>query len=74
MRYRVRVTERAEMDVAAALDWFHEQGSIQAGARWFADLMRTIDTLETMPEIVGRIVHILRVWHGARDALGHADL
>ena len=53
MKYRVRLTEKAEQDVSDVLVWFREQLAVEAGARWFAKLMAKIDTLETMPERCG---------------------
>ncbi len=105
-KYRVRITQRAEEDVATVLAWFRDQAAEKAGGKWFAQLMATIDTLETMPErcaraaeaveidldireiligkrrssyrvlfqIQGTTVHILRIWHSARDAVTRDDL
>ena len=53
MKYRVRLTEKAEQDVSDALVWFREQSAVEAGSRWFARLMAHVDTLETMPERCG---------------------
>jgi len=104
--YRVLLTDKAEADVAAVLQWFRDQRATEAGGRWFAQLMSRLDTLEPRPErcpvmpesvdvgddirelllgrgryryrilfrIVGRTVHILRVWQGSRDAITRQDL
>jgi plasmid stabilization system protein ParE len=106
VKYRVRLTAKAEAAVGGVLRWFHEQQATIAGRRWFARLMAKIDTLETHPErcgiagesddlgveirellfgkrrsvyrilfqIEGRMVQILRVWHGARDRVLPEDL
>lgn len=105
-KYRVHITAKAEQDVDSVLAWFRDELAPAAGNKWFAQLMATIDTLETMPErcglapeavdlgieireirvgkrrgayrvlfqIQGRRVFILRVWHGARDAVSRDDL
>jgi plasmid stabilization system protein ParE len=106
VKYRVRLTAKAEEDIASVLRWFHEQRATDAGERWVRRLMAKIDTLETGPDraaiadestdlgleirellfgkrhkghrILFRIekttVHILRVWHAARDRLSSDDL
>ena len=53
MKYRVRLTAKAEADVDGVLRWFHEQQAAVAGGRWFARLMAKIDMLETHPERCG---------------------
>jgi len=53
VKYRVRLTAKAEADVDGVLRWFHEQQATIAGRRWFARLMTKIDTLETHPERCG---------------------
>jgi plasmid stabilization system protein ParE len=53
MKYRVRLTDKAEQDVSAILAWFREQSAIEAGGKWFDRLMACIDKLETMPERCG---------------------
>jgi plasmid stabilization system protein ParE len=106
VKYRVRLTAKAEADVESVLRWFHEHPATVAGARWFCRLVAKIDTLETQPQrcavtaesedlgleirellfgkrhgvyrilfrIEERTVHILRVWHGARDRVSPDDL
>ncbi len=49
MKYQVRLTEKAEQDVATVLDWFGEPDALPAARKWFGQLMAAIDTLETMP-------------------------
>lgn len=46
MSYRVRLTEKAEADVASVLEWFRDQQALAAGGKWYAAL----DTLEKHPE------------------------
>ena len=53
MKYRVRLTDRAEQDVSDVLAWFRQQSAVEAGGRWFAGLVAHIDKLETMPERCG---------------------
>ncbi len=53
MKYRVRLTGKAEQDVSEVLGWFRDQSAIEAGVRWFARLMAQIDKLETMPKRCG---------------------
>jgi plasmid stabilization system protein ParE len=106
VKYRARLTAKAEADVDGVLRWFRDQQATAAGGCWFARLMTKIDTLETHPErcgiaieseelgveirellfgrrhgvyrilfqIDGKTVHILRVWHGARDRVSPEDL
>jgi plasmid stabilization system protein ParE len=106
VKYRVRVTAKAEGDVDAKLSWFHQRAETDAGRRWFSHLMAKLATLETHPQrcaiasesddvgdeirellfgkrlgvyriifkIEGRTVHILRVWHAARDRIKPEDL
>ena len=106
MKFQVRLTLKAEQDAAAVMDWFRQQQEVEAGSRWFGQLMAANDTLETMPQrcpiaaeapeagveirelLVGRrrsryrviflidkpAVHILRIWHSARDAISREDL
>ncbi len=50
VKYRVRITAKAEGDVENALSWFQEQNAPAAGRHWFAQLMARIATLETRPE------------------------
>ncbi len=47
MKYRVRLTDKAEQDVSEVLAWFRDQSAVEAGRRWFARLMACIDKLET---------------------------
>ena len=106
MKYRVRLTGKAEADVASVLEWFRDQQALAAGGKWYAALMKALDTLEMHPErcglaveadelgqevrelligkrrgvyrllfiVSGKAVEILRVWHGARDAVTRDDL
>jgi plasmid stabilization system protein ParE len=53
VKYRVRLTAKAEADVDGVLRWFQEQQATVAGGRWFSRLMAKIDTLETHPERCG---------------------
>ena len=50
MKYSVRLTARAEEDVAGVLEWFCEQKATAAGSDWYRRLMSRIDTLESNPE------------------------
>jgi plasmid stabilization system protein ParE len=50
VKYRVRLTDKAEEDIDAVLRWFHDQRATTAGDRWFSRLLEKIDTLETHPE------------------------
>jgi plasmid stabilization system protein ParE len=47
------LTEKAEQDVSDVLAWFRDQSALEAGGKWFAQLMLRLDTLETMPERCG---------------------
>ena len=53
MKYRVRLTDKAEQDVSEVLAWFREQSAVAAGGKWFVRLMAHLDRLETMPERCG---------------------
>lgn len=53
MRYRVRLTEKAEADVASILEWFRDQQALAAGGKWYAAVMKALDTLEMHPERCG---------------------
>jgi len=50
VKYFVRLTSRAEQDVAEVLGWFHDQRATAAGGRWYRRLMDHIDTLEHNPQ------------------------
>jgi plasmid stabilization system protein ParE len=52
-KYRVRLTENAELDVAGVLAWFHDRAALADGSKWYARLLNAINTLETMPERCG---------------------
>lgn len=49
MKYQVRLSARAEVDVDGVLAWFVEQRASAAAARWLAQLQKKIGTLERMP-------------------------
>lgn len=53
MKFQVRLTAKAEQDIGGVLAWFQEQSAESAGARWFAQLMARITTLESHPERCG---------------------
>ena len=53
MKYQVRITRKAEHDIDAALNWFRENLAEAAANRWFANLLRKIDTLESLPTRCG---------------------
>jgi plasmid stabilization system protein ParE len=53
VKYRVRLTAKAEADVDGVLRWFHERQATFAGGRWLARLMVKIDTLKTHPKRCG---------------------
>ena len=53
MKYQVRLTAKAEQDVASVLQWLQEQSAEAAGGRWFAQLMARVATLETHPDRCG---------------------
>ncbi len=53
MKYRVRLTDKAEQDVSDVLARFRDQSAVEAGRKWFARLMACIDKLENMPERCG---------------------
>lgn len=50
MKYQVRISERAEQDVAQILVWFVEQRALDAGGRWHDQLLAKVTTLEQNPE------------------------
>lgn len=50
MKFKVRLTAKAEHDVEAALSWFESQSAAAAGARWMKQLMLRIATLESHPQ------------------------
>jgi plasmid stabilization system protein ParE len=47
------MTDKAEQDVSNVLAWFRQQSAVEAGGKWFTQLMAQIDKLETMPERCG---------------------
>ncbi len=49
MKFQVRISARAERDVDDVLRWFQRERATAAGARWFAQLLARIDTLEKQP-------------------------
>ncbi len=50
MKYRVRLTARAERDVDGILDWLCTQGVVSAAHGWHQRLLAAVDTLERHPE------------------------
>lgn len=50
MAYRVVVTDKAEADIESILKWFDQQSATQAGARWYAQFVAKLETLENHPE------------------------
>lgn len=50
MRYRIQLSDKAEIDVDAVLAWFRDQRATEAGRRWFADMWTVLDTLERNPD------------------------
>ncbi len=50
VKYRVRLTAKAEADVESVLRWFYEERATAAGERWFRWLMAKIDRLATDPQ------------------------
>ncbi len=50
MKYQVRLTEKAERDVAEVLAWFRQQSAVEAGGKWLSRLMGLLEKLETMPQ------------------------
>jgi len=53
VKYRVRLTENAELDVARVLAWFRDRAALADGSKWYGRLLNAIDTLEMMPERCG---------------------
>ncbi len=49
VKFRVRLSAKAENDVDDVLRWFADQQAEVAAARWLAQLWAKIETLETMP-------------------------
>ena len=50
MKYDVQISERAEADVAAVLDWFLAQKASDAGTVWLARVESAIKDLRFDPE------------------------
>jgi plasmid stabilization system protein ParE len=50
MKYRVRLTARAERDVDEALAWLCEQGAGSAARRWHQRILAAVGKLERQPE------------------------
>jgi toxin ParE1/3/4 len=50
MSYRVVLTDMAESDVEIVLKWFRDQQAVDAGRRWFGELLSRLDTLTAQPE------------------------
>ena len=69
MKYRVRMTDKAEADVANVLQWFRSQSAIAAGSKWLAELTAKIDTLETMPQRCGKAAEAEEVGIEIRELL-----
>ena len=55
MKFKVQLTEKAERDLDCALAWFNEQCASAAAAKWLAQMLRAIGTLETTPNRYGLI-------------------
>jgi plasmid stabilization system protein ParE len=52
MKYRVHLTENAELDAEEAYNWISERAP-QAAVKWFNGLFQVIDSLETFPKRCG---------------------
>ena len=50
MAFRVEITEEAERDAHAILDWLISQQAGESGLRWFEGLEKAIASLATFPE------------------------
>jgi plasmid stabilization system protein ParE len=50
VKYRVRLTAKAERDLDRALGWFYDQGALAAGRRWFRQLLTRIEALAGHPQ------------------------
>ena len=48
--FSVRLSAKADRDVAHVLSWFHDRAAVAAGRRWFRGLLAQINALETPPE------------------------
>lgn len=50
MRYRVRITHKAEADIDATLLWFHSIQASAAGEKWLRKLLECVETLKANPD------------------------
>ena len=69
MKYRVRLTDKAEADVASVLEWFRDQQALAAGGKWYAALIQGLDTLEMHPERCGLAAEADELGHDVRELL-----
>jgi plasmid stabilization system protein ParE len=49
MDFRVELSDRAQLDIAAIYDWLRAQRAGDAGERWFLDLRAAIASLTSLP-------------------------
>ncbi len=50
MAFRVEITQEAEADSVAILEWLISRRAGDTGLRWFQGLERAIESLSSMPE------------------------
>ncbi len=50
MRYQIRLTFKANEDIAEVLEWFESQNTTRAAAKWFAGLDEKLSSLKTNPD------------------------
>ncbi len=67
--YRLVITETAESDIAAVLEWFRTQRASAAGGRWFNQLLSRLDTLEQHPDRCPMAAESNRIGQEIRELL-----
>lgn len=50
MRYRVRITHKADADIDATLLWFHSSSASAAGEKWLKNLLNCNATFKANPD------------------------
>ena len=47
---KVRITQPAEQDMQAALEWWRENRSVEQAARWYRGIRKAVASLRSRPE------------------------
>lgn len=65
----IRITQKAEEDVAHVLAWFRDQQAEAAGTKWYAQLQAVFEKLEEMPDRCGLVAEASDLGRDVREIL-----